>query len=340
MNPSAPVTRALTEGAELRRRRIARSARHSHPRRVIARASPRRARRRRRAPRRTGGPRPPRQQRGQRLDDVHAVARDLMKDRWSLNSGTGAAARQAGLGALDRVEQDGRRRPRAVPARSPTSARARGRRARLVAVEQRRVSSSSRPPIRWARATKPSRSITRSVASPAAAAKSLPPNVEPCLSPAPSRRRRGRTRSRDQNPADRDEAARQRLGDADHVGVQTQCSSARNGRCAQARSGPRRRRTARRTRGTAVGPLQKTVGGDVTPLPWTGSTIARRRRRATSRSARRGRRTCTASQPGMNGPKPSRKFSSPLSDSEPSVRPGRRGRRRGCATGRSRRAPA
>ena len=175
-------------------------------------------------------------------------------------------------------------------------------------------------------ATRPSRSSTRSVASAAAAARSLPPNVEPwrtarsipsntCVERA--RVRRARRRS----------APARRRAPWPGRPCPARAPSARareSARCARGRSAPRRRRTARRrSRHRRCAPRQIALGRQVDALALHRLDDERRHvaARELAAPARPASPNATASQPGSSGPKPSRNSAFPFSDSEPSVRP-------------------
>ena len=116
-----------------------------------------------------------------RLDDVHAMARDLAEDVMLVEQRHGhELGEEAGLAALDRLPQPSEQmRRRAGRIRSPTSSPSRVRRARPRSARSVGRELQQQAPGRSARTRRPSSSSTRRVASAAAAARSLPPNVEP-----------------------------------------------------------------------------------------------------------------------------------------------------------------
>ena len=261
------------------------------------------------------------QQRRQRLDHVHAVTGHLAQDLVLVKQRHRDQLReQAGLGALDRIEQraPGASRGRAQ-ARSPTSDRGPARRApprdaRSAAV----VSSSSSAPIRSAWATTPSRSSTRSVASAAAAARSLPPNVEPWRTARsiPSNTRSNASRETSTAPIGT-KPARQRLGQADHVRGELPVLERQESPGAP-EAGLDLVADEQRP-ALATQPLRRGAGSrraeGARPCPEPARRSARPRRRAPAPArARRRRRTRPRSQPGSSGPKPARNSSLPLSD--------------------------
>ena len=120
-------------------------------------------------------------------------------------------------------------------------------------------------------------------------------------------------------------AAAERLADEHEVRLEAPVLEREPaGRCARARSAPRRARTACRSGGTAPArPADSRRAAGVTMRPWIGSTMKAAtspcrssRLRARSRSPKG-----TRAQPGSSGPKPSLKNSSPTSESGPSVTP-------------------
>ena len=234
-------------------------------------------------------------QRRQRLDDVHAVAGDLAEDLVALEQRHDEQLRgEPGLRPLDRVP-DGAPAPagRACPARSPTSARGRGRRAR---------SRSGRPAVASARAAArrvarrarraPRARSPRSVASPAAAAMSLPPKVEPWRTPRsmPSKTR-SRTAAETSTPPIGTKPPESALATQIMSGSRPQCSSAKKRPVR-----PRPVWTSSQTNsapclaaGGLCAPAGSRPGARLTPLPWIGSTMnaATSPRASSARSASR-----------------------------------------------------